>query len=112
MEEQIRSGTPCVAIGGSSSVNDFDTVFSFSDSTVSKNHFVNAVSSSIDDKKTFSFNSIPRVSGLPESMNIIVKGVESIVVDFPRDYRRRAFKYTHSNGLVFYGQFTNGIVRF
>lgn len=87
----------------------FDTILTFEGSTEDVDQGVTGtIAASPNIVSKFEFNLISPRSGTPASLTIKINSVEAIVVDFPTDYVGKAFRYTHSNGTEFTGNFTNG----
>lgn len=60
----------------------------------------------------FEFNKITPTTGFPFSMTIKVGGFQVAQLAFSDEYLGQPFRYTHSDGLVYNGVFTDGVINF
>jgi hypothetical protein len=102
---------PLAGISPESSTT-FDSILQFVSATTDTEASVTGTVTATDPVKKFEFNAITPLSGTPASMSIHVSGSEVVTIDFTSDYTGQAFRYTHSNGTVYNGVFTNGTVNF
>lgn len=102
---------PLAGISPESSTN-FDSTLAFISALTDTEASVTGTVTATDPVKKFEFNAMSPLSGTPASMSIHVASAEVITIDFTSDYTGQAFRYTHSNGTVYDGVFTNGTVNF
>lgn len=87
----------------------FDSILTFEDSTYS---FINGVSGqSLITNPTLKleFNSLLNPVGLYNTMNISVSGNPVMQVNYRIEYLNEPFRFTNTNGQVYYGTFNNNI---
>jgi hypothetical protein len=107
------SKAPLISIfSGTAPVTTFDTLLAFSTAVSSSANGINATAAATNATQKFEFNKIVPATGLPNAMTINVGGTQALSVTFTAEYINQAFKYTHTNGTVYTGVFTNGTVSF
>lgn len=90
----------------------FDVMLEFSTSNQDISDGVVATISSQNPTTAFYFESQPTFEGEGETMEIYLKDVLVMVVDFPKEYIDTNFKYVHEDGNIYYSIFTNNSVNF
>lgn len=106
-----RGISPIAGSGGGGNVN-YDTTLTFAAAVEDEDAGVTGTVQAINATVQFEFNEIDPRLGTPSSMNILVNGVQMMVVDFLSDYAAQPFRYTHTTGATYSGTFASGNVNF
>lgn len=88
----------------------FDTILVFTSAITDSKESVSGTVVATGGVQQFQFNKDTQITGLPNSMTILLSGAEVIVVDFPGDYLGHPFRYIHTDAAEYMGVFQNGNV--